>query len=230
MTTTGKIVLAIAMTSMAHQAHAAVNETQQQNVLCYVKKHAPDRVYGDLPFSCKGKPEAFVMTVKEWVGVMSEGNMQPNDVLCAKQIFEPQYMLEVAQTVWEVRDSPILSTPASTAFAVDRVCRMISAANSSDKTAKPASPTDEASRKATEEGYLPWKLTAQGYGTGGCEVTPLARSFREARGWAAEFIPPRNIHSIIESNEKLTIAYYDGLIKAESIRTFYRDMETCLND
>lgn len=75
--------------------------------------------------------------------------------------------------------------------------------------------------------YLPWTLEVVGYGSGKCEVTELARSFKEARGWASESSGWINVHSIIESPKKITITYYDGLLKSESIRTFYKDMKTC---
>lgn len=83
-------------------------------------------------------------------------------------------------------------------------------------------PTDQLSTA-----YLPWTLDVTGYESGKCTVTELARSFKEARGWASESSGWINIHSVIESPEKIIIAYYDGLLRAESIRTFYKDMKTC---
>jgi len=75
--------------------------------------------------------------------------------------------------------------------------------------------------------YLPSTLDIHGFESGKCENSELARTFKEVRGWASESSGWINVHSIIESPEKIIISYYDGLLKFESIRTFYKDMETC---
>lgn len=51
--------------------------------------------------------------------------------------------------------------------------------------------------------YLPWTLDVAGFESGKCEITELARSFKEARNWASESSGWIKVHNIIESPEKI---------------------------
>lgn len=115
--------------------------------------------------------------------------------------------------------------PLQQAFATFTSPPQTPVTDSSSTPPQDPTPSQTTSPPPTE--YLPWTLDVDGYEPGECEVTDLARSFKEARGWASEHSGWIDVHSIIESPGKITISYYDGLIKAESIRTFYKDMKTC---
>lgn len=91
----------------------------------------------------------------------------------------------------------------------------------------PGAMAESADRKISSSAYLPWTLDVNGYPPGKCETTDLARSFKEARGWASENSSWIRVHNIVESEDKISISLYDSLLRAESIRTFYKDMGTC---
>jgi hypothetical protein len=170
-----------------------------------------------LPFSCDGKPEKFVADVKIEIDFLSQTKIIPNFDKCLTKLFEAINMTNVARGVWDLRDSKVMSTNAATAAAISNACKKI------EDSFQPVTPK----LPATSATYLPWTLDIAGYNSGKCEVTELARSFKEARGWASENSGWIKVHSIIELPDKITITYYDGLVKAESLRTFYKDMNTC---
>lgn len=75
--------------------------------------------------------------------------------------------------------------------------------------------------------YLPWALDVENYGKGKCEITDLAGTFAGARRWAQQSAEWIDVESVQEQSNKILFVYYDHLIRARSIRTFYKDMATC---
>lgn len=71
------LLLALILTPFGN-AMAAVDRVQQQNAICYVKANAPDFVFGQLPFSCDGKPEKFVAHVKKEIEFLSQTKIIPS--------------------------------------------------------------------------------------------------------------------------------------------------------
>ena len=108
------------------RATAVVDQDQQQNSICYIKKNAPNLMFGQLPFSCNGKPEKFVSHVKGEIVFISGTNLIKNFDKCVTKLFEAKNMTNVARGVWDLRDSPIMSTNAATASAISDACKIIS--------------------------------------------------------------------------------------------------------
>ncbi|XVJ69219.1 MAG: hypothetical protein HEQ39_05870 [Rhizobacter sp.] len=106
-------------------ATAVVDRVQQQNAICFMKIHAPDLVFGELPFSCDGKPEKFLAHVKKETSFLSQAKIIPNFNKCLTSLFETKNMTNVARGVWDLRDSPILATNAATASAISDACKII---------------------------------------------------------------------------------------------------------
>jgi len=79
----------------------------------------------------------------------------------------------------------------------------------------------------TAGAYLPWTLDVERYPRGTCQVTGLARSFEEARRWAKQSLGWIDVLSVNEEESKIAFTYYDGLVKAKSVRVFYKDMVAC---
>jgi hypothetical protein len=105
-------------------ATAVVDQVQQQNAICYIKINASDLVFGQLPFSCLGKPEQFVTHVKKEIDFLSETEIIPNLDKCLTRLFEKQNMTNVARGLWDLRDS-LMSTNAATAAAIMNACIII---------------------------------------------------------------------------------------------------------
>ena len=108
-----------------NNSFAAVDQAQQQNAICYLKANAPELLFGKLPFSCEKKPEKFVSSVKKEVGFLSETTIIPNLKTCLQNLFDKKNMVNVARGVWDLRDSPVLSTNAATASAISDTCKSI---------------------------------------------------------------------------------------------------------
>ena len=125
----------------------------------------------------------------------------------------PKEVVASQRDAWRQREKEC----SSKACLIEWFAQRKSSLNAALQTSSPPHPAS----------YLPWTLDVAGYQSGKCQVTELARSFKEARGWASESSGWINVHGVNESPEKITFSYYDGLIKAESIRTFYKDMKTC---
>lgn len=87
--------------------------------------------------------------------------------------------------------------------------------------------TSEASEN---DGWIPWTLDAENYSRGECVISKLARDLDGARKWAKESEGWIQVQSIREGLGKVVIIYYDGLLKSNSVRTFYKDMATCKAD
>ena len=119
-----ELILALAIFSTS-SAFAVVDENSQQNAICYVKVNAPDLVFGQLPFSCDGKPESFVAKVKEELDFLSTTELIENLNYCKVKIFEPKNMTNVARGVWGLKDSPIMSTNAAIASSISDACKII---------------------------------------------------------------------------------------------------------
>lgn len=124
------LVLALVITPFSN-AMPVVALIQQQNAICYVKANAPDLVHGQLPFSCNGKPEQFVTHVKKEIGFLSQTKIIPNFDKCLTRLFETRNMTNVARGVWDLRDSPVMSTNAATASAISDACKIIANSSSS---------------------------------------------------------------------------------------------------
>ena len=124
------LLLALALTPFGN-ATAVVDRAQQQNAICYVKTNAPDLVFGQLPFSCNGKPEKFVAHVKKEIGFLSQAKIIPNFDKCLTSLFKAKNMTNVARGVWDLRDSPVMSTNAATASAISDACKIIKDSNPS---------------------------------------------------------------------------------------------------
>lgn len=123
--------LLLALTLMPFgNATAVVDRVQQQNAICYVKTNAPDLVFGQLPFSCDGKPEKFVAHVKKEIDFLSGAKLIPNFDKCLMSLFEIKNMTNVARGVWDLRDSPVMATNAATASAISDACKIIEDSNS----------------------------------------------------------------------------------------------------
>lgn len=118
------ILLALTIFSISN-AMAVVDEDQQQNAICYVKAKSPDLVYGQLPFSCDGKPDKFVSQVKKELEFLSTTTLVPNLENCVVKIFEPKNMTNVARGVLDLKDSPVMSTNAATASSISDACKII---------------------------------------------------------------------------------------------------------
>lgn len=91
-------------------------------------------------------------------------------------------------------------------------------------------PAQQQQRSAGAGAYLPWALDVEGYGRGTCQMSDLARSFDEARQWAKQSAGWIDVRSVVESPNKISIAYYDGLIRANSVRVFYKDAASCKSE
>lgn len=133
-------------------AVAVVDQVQQQNAICYVKTNAPDLVFGQLPFSCNGKPENFVAHVKKEIGFLFQAKIIPNFDECLTSLFETKNMTNVARGVWDLRDSPVMSTNAATALAISDACKIIH----DGKSSKIDNPIDRHKKRSAEvfPGYV----------------------------------------------------------------------------
>lgn len=118
------ILLALIFVPLGN-AMAVVDRLQQQNAICYVKTNAPDLVFGQLPFSCNEKPDKFVAHVKKEIDFLRQTKIIPNFEECLTRLFEVQNMTNVARGVWDLRDSPVMSTNAATASAISDACKKI---------------------------------------------------------------------------------------------------------
>ena len=75
---------------------------------------------------------------------------------------------------------------------------------------------------------LPWTLNVVGYpADDGCETSDIASSFDGARKWVADSSGSIVLHSTEETKQQIKFVYYDGVLKQEVVRIFYRDMATC---
>lgn len=163
------LILALAIFSTA-SASAAVDEDNQQNAICYVKANAPDLVFGELPFSCDGKPESFVAKIKEELGFLSTTDLVDNLKNCEVRIFELENMINVARGVWGLRDSPIMSTNAVIAASISDACKIIN--EGGEKISAQESKAYEA-RKPVKPHYTieDWLQNPQGFGTDPQSIT-----------------------------------------------------------
>lgn len=116
-------LLAIPLLSLTN-AFAMVSDTQQQNAICFIKKNAPQMVYGKLPFTCNGRPEKFVAHVKNEINFLQKTNIIPNMDQCLSRLKKKETMITIAATVWHLRDSPVLSENAAIAFAISKACEV----------------------------------------------------------------------------------------------------------
>lgn len=107
------------------QARSAVSQDTQRNAFCYIKNNAPDLVHGDAPFSCHGRPELFVSSVANELLFMSTTNLIDRFNECQPHIFEKDNLTFIARDVWDMRDSPILSSKAAIAFSIKNTCKFI---------------------------------------------------------------------------------------------------------
>lgn len=123
------LLLALMLTPFGN-AMAVVDLAQQQNAICFVKINAPDLVFGQLPFSCNGKAEKFVAHIKKEISFLSQANIIPNFDKCLNSLFEAKNMTNVARGVWDLRDSPVMSTNTATASAISDACKTIEESNS----------------------------------------------------------------------------------------------------
>lgn len=159
------LILALAIFSTS-SAFAVVDENSQKNAICYVKANAPDLVFGELPFSCDGKPEFFVAKVKEELDFLSTTELVENLKYCKVKIFEPKNMTNVARGVWGLKDSPTMSTNAVIAASISDACKIINGSGekiSAQETAsKPVKP-----RYTIED----WLQNPQGFGTDPQSIT-----------------------------------------------------------
>lgn len=108
-----------------NNAFADVEPVRRANAICYIQKNAPDLVFGRLPFSCQGRPEKFVATVKRELYFLSETNLIPHFDKCLPSLKKKENMVMVARLVWDYRDSSLMSENAATAFAIANVCEML---------------------------------------------------------------------------------------------------------
>ncbi|WP_157281232.1 hypothetical protein [Methyloversatilis universalis] len=130
------LLLGFALTPIEN-ATAVVDQVQQQNAICYIKTNAPDLVFGQLPFSCNGKPEKFVAHVKKEINFLSQSKIIPNFDKCLTSLLAIENMTNIARGVWDLRDSPVMSTNAATASAILNACKKIEA-NNSPQTGNPS--------------------------------------------------------------------------------------------
>lgn len=117
------ILLSIPLSSLTN-VFAMVSDTQQQNAICFIKKKAPQMVFGHLPFSCNGQPEKFVTRVKNEINFLQKTNIIPNIDKCLPRLKKKEIMITIAATVWHLRDSPVLSDNAAIAFAISKACEV----------------------------------------------------------------------------------------------------------
>lgn len=110
-------------------AIAVVDQDQQKNSICYVKENMPNLVFGQLPFSCNGRAEKFVERVKEEVNFISKTNLIKDFDKCVTRLFNSKNMTNVARGVWDLKDSPVISTNAAIAAAVSDACQLIAEEN-----------------------------------------------------------------------------------------------------
>lgn len=104
-------------------AHAAVDKATQQNAICFIKEAAPHLISGTLPFSCNKKPVAFVEQVRREARALAATSLVPNLPGCSDRLYESEHMLHIARSVWDLRDSPVLSTNAAIASSIADVCK-----------------------------------------------------------------------------------------------------------
>lgn len=162
----GLSAVAIALLPLAF-AHAAVDQPTQQNAICYVKESAPQLITGTLPFSCTRKPAAFVEQVRSEVRTLSGTTLVPNLADCRDKLYEAANMLHIARGVWDLRDSPVLSTNAAIASSIADVCRSTSGTGARTQN-NGASPADQAStfpmRVQKTFAYKPFTILAKASG------------------------------------------------------------------
>ena len=163
------LILALAIFSTA-SASAVVDEDNQQNAICYVKANAPDLVFGELPFSCDGKPGSFVAKIKEELGFLSTTDLVENLKNCEVRILEPENMTNVARGVWGLRNSPIMSTNAVIAASISDACKIIN--KGGEKTSAQESKAHEASKSVKPHYTIEdWLQNPQGFGADPQSIT-----------------------------------------------------------
>jgi hypothetical protein len=138
---------------------------------------------------------------------------------------EAQYWLSHYSKLVEIDD-------AIEAKQFDQAKRLLSAAKDSLPTGDVKRLDDLIAVNEAKEtdGWIPFTLDVEGYSRGECAITQLARNLDGARKWAKENEGWIQVQAIHEGPGKVAIVHYDGLLKAQAVRTFYQDMATCKAD
>lgn len=118
------ILLAILLIPLSN-AFADVDPVRRVNAICYIHQNAPELVYGTLPFSCQGRSDRFVATVKSELDFLSGTILIPYFDKCLPLLKKKENMIMVARLVWDHRNSIIMSENVTTAFAIAGVCEML---------------------------------------------------------------------------------------------------------
>lgn len=144
-------------------ARAAVDQATQQNAICYVKEAAPRLVSGTLPFSCSKKPVAFVEQVRREARALAATTLVPNLPDCNVRLYESEHMLHIARSVWDLRDSPVLSTNAAIASSIADVCKAMTGIPSRAPTNSAAPSPAAAFPRGMEKtwSYKPFSILAR---------------------------------------------------------------------
>lgn len=198
----------------ANTASARVGEDVQQRAMCFIQKTAPELVYGQLPFSCDGKARLFEAEVTREAFFLEEREALQGIKTCRPRLMQPRNLLVVARTVWDVRDSPVLSSNAALAMGIQAACEAMAPA------VKPDLPKGKPD-------FLHWTLDVKGYTPGKCTKSSLARSFADAKTWFKQNEGAHQLRALDEQEDKIIFAYYDGILRTDVIRTFYRSEAEC---
>ena len=117
-----KFLLFAIFTAASSLAVSSVDEETKRDAICYIKSNAPQFVYGELPFSCRGRPERFVASVASEITFLRTSTLIDNFEVCVSEIFKTEDLVQIARSVWDLQDSPILNSKAAIAFSIKNFC------------------------------------------------------------------------------------------------------------
>jgi len=110
-------------------------------------------------------------------------------------------------------------------------------ASTSADAPEEASTSDEADSRSTVDAAPPVNnntmaesLDAEGFPNGKCYISELANSWAEARKWATDASGSQGwiqMYSVGAYTDRIVFTYFDGLIRRNSQRTFWKDLKTC---